>query len=185
MTETDTHTPENDRNSPYEPHYTHRSNGRGTLLIDRRLVGIGRIKRASGTRDPGTLARINAEISRLHQLGRRSTLRALSEGGLHPLALLHDASDPPQVSRRARKLYLYAMRAMPSGNIKIGTTAAPATRLSCIQSAAYEEIELLFAVPCERVDEMVAHGHLSSARIRGEWYRPTLEVLAWVEARSS
>jgi hypothetical protein len=99
-----------------------------------------------------------------------------------PLELIGDKpGEKPR--RKVTKLYLYAIRAEPSGTIKIGTTRHPQKRLNQIRSANHEQITLLFAISCEKVDELVVHGHLNPARIRGEWYRPTPEVLAWVERR--
>lgn len=65
------------------PHRT--SNGRGTFMLDRRFAGVGRIHRASGTNDARTLRAINAMLTRLFELGRIDTLRAMRSGDLHPL----------------------------------------------------------------------------------------------------
>lgn len=65
------------------PHRT--SNGRGTFMLDRRFAGVGRIHRASGTTDARTLRGMNAMLTRLFELGRLDTLRAIRTGDLHPL----------------------------------------------------------------------------------------------------
>lgn len=65
----------------------HRSNERGTLIIDRVFPGVGRIKRASGTRDPIALDQLNAILTELHAAGRHDILDGIRVGTV-PLAVL-------------------------------------------------------------------------------------------------
>jgi len=66
----------------------HRDRGQGTLVIDRQLRGVGRIKRASGTMNATVFRRINRALTALVDDGRLDLLRALRDGTITPLALL-------------------------------------------------------------------------------------------------
>jgi hypothetical protein len=58
----------------------HRSHGRGTFELDRLFDGIGRVRRASGTRDPDTFRAINAMLTVLYDRGRHDVLEAIRDG---------------------------------------------------------------------------------------------------------
>lgn len=63
----------------------YRDNGRGTLTIDRRLPGIGRLKIASGTTNTKMLRRLNGMLDALVAAGRLDVLRSLDERVVTPL----------------------------------------------------------------------------------------------------
>lgn len=66
----------------------HRSNQRGTLMIDRCFRGLGRIKRASGTRDARTLQEIDGMLTAFYSQGRHDLLVEIREGRLRPVTAL-------------------------------------------------------------------------------------------------
>ena len=61
----------------------HRDNQRGTLILDRRFPGVGRIKRASGTTDRSIFKSLNGMLDVLWNMGRVDLLRAIQERKLH------------------------------------------------------------------------------------------------------
>jgi integrase len=63
----------------------HRSGGRGTLIIDRRYHGVGRIKRASGTNEAKVFRKILDMLDEIAGAGRTDVLRDIRDGILHPL----------------------------------------------------------------------------------------------------
>jgi len=63
----------------------HRINGRGTLRVDRRFKGIGRIAKASGTNDPKAYAGILTMLGQLHSQGRFRVLEEIRDGVVSPL----------------------------------------------------------------------------------------------------
>jgi len=65
----------------------HRSHDSGTFVLDRWFGPVGRICRASGTRDRDVFARINLVLSEIYEMGRLDLLRALRDRVLHPLEL--------------------------------------------------------------------------------------------------
>lgn len=68
---------------------THRSNRRGSLMIDRRFPPpIGRIRRASGTTDRKVLQQVDGMLSTLQVQGRWDVLESVKDGTLKPLYVL-------------------------------------------------------------------------------------------------
>jgi hypothetical protein len=61
-----------------------------TLMIDRRYRGIGRIKRASGTKIPAVKRKLERMMEALHSEGRLDILRLIRDGKL-TLLEVHDA----------------------------------------------------------------------------------------------
>lgn len=63
----------------------HRSHGRGTPELDRVFDGVGRIRRASGTRDAETYRLMDAMLTTLYGQGRTDILEGIRDGKLKPL----------------------------------------------------------------------------------------------------
>ncbi len=183
----DSNTPITDRQDHDSGHDTpttpHRDGGHGTLIIDRCFGRVGRIKRASGTMDPDVLRAIKAKMVTLFQAGRIEPLVAVRDRQLHPLDLLGLEGRPVKrvSSALVAPIRLYIMRATPSGNLKIGITRHVDKRLQHIRSANYEAIELIKSVPATPQRERAVHAAFAGHRIRGEWFRPTPEILEWVK----
>jgi hypothetical protein len=68
--------------------------------------------------------------------------------------------------------WVYLIRAVSSGSLKIGHSNDPRRRLSNIQTAHTERLELLggFRAPVQA--ETYLHGVFASLRILNEWYKP-------------
>ena len=60
----------------------HQSNLRGSLMIDRVFRGVGRVKRATGTRNVKLFERFNAMLTDLYEGGRRDVLISIRDGRL-------------------------------------------------------------------------------------------------------
>lgn len=63
----------------------HKDNGRGTLVLDRRLPGVGRLKVASGTTSAQTFKRLNGMLDALVAAGRLDILRGIAARVVRPL----------------------------------------------------------------------------------------------------
>ena len=63
----------------------HKSGGKGTYLLDRRFPGIGRIRRATGTKNKVTFKAIDGMLSALWVNGRTDILGQIRDGVLHPM----------------------------------------------------------------------------------------------------
>lgn len=67
----------------------HRSNHRGSYLLDRMFGGIGRIRLASGTDDRRLFKQLDAMLTTLYAQGHHDTLRLLRDRKLKPAVLWH------------------------------------------------------------------------------------------------
>lgn len=67
-----------------------------------------------------------------------------------------------------------------AGPIKIGITHDVAARLRTLQVGSPYELTLLATVDGTVADEAALHLRLARDRMRGEWFRPTPEVIAVV-----
>ena len=56
------------------------NNGRGTLVIDKRIKGLGRLKKSSGTNDPSTYKKLLGMVETLQDSGRLDILRNIKNG---------------------------------------------------------------------------------------------------------
>ena len=67
--------------------------------------------------------------------------------------------------------------------IKIGHTTNLPQRLSALRTIHVEPLEVLFTFPGKKNVERELHKQFVSACITGEWFRPTPELLAYIEER--
>lgn len=153
-----------------------------TLQIDRRAGPVGRIQRSSGTYSRRLFREINQVITHLIQHGRWGPLEDLRDGRIRPVDLPQMWSAPYVKTEHLRECVIYIIRAVPSGNIKIGITDDVARRLRGLRAASYEELEVVSTFPGTGRAEKQIHAQLKASCIRGEWFRPTEEVLAWVDS---
>lgn len=76
-------------------------------------------------------------------------------------------------------IYVYFIQAGDaSGPIKIGVTNDPASRLSSLQTSCAEPLTLLRACPGSYEIEADLHVHFAAERLRGEWFLPTIDLMA-------
>ena len=156
------------------------SNGRGSLMLKRAYDGIGRIRRASGTTDPVMLANIIAALDALHDDNEMGVLERIRDGDIRPIDVLrHRHVEASPIVRRPQ--FVYVVRSEPSGNLKIGITADPKLRLSQMQVGAWETLALVLTIPGDPESEQSLHRRFRKHRIQGEWFRPSPEVLEWIE----
>lgn len=161
----------------------HRSNGYGTLVIDRLFGAFGRLRIASGTSDPGTLWKMNRALTALYRAGDLQTLEEVRARRISPRQLLEleiPLREAP-AEQAILAVHLYVFRSAASGNVKIGIAADVRRRLSVMRCHSWDEIELVTSRLSSREEEKAVHSLLASSRIRGEWYSPSPEVLSWIE----
>lgn len=79
---------------------------------------------------------------------------------------------------------VYFIRCDPgngTGPIKIGWTASIETRMRTLQRSNPYPLTLLGVVPGDASLEHQIHEAFASARIQGEWFRSTPELLAFID----
>jgi hypothetical protein len=79
--------------------------------------------------------------------------------------------------------YIYFIQSGEGGPIKIGRTRYdPIRRLKGMQTGSHETLHLRRVIPSPgEHGEKAIHALFATARIRGEWFWPTKEVLAFIE----
>ncbi|HEY1956720.1 MAG TPA: GIY-YIG nuclease family protein [Polyangiaceae bacterium] len=81
----------------------------------------------------------------------------------------------------AREDYVYFLQEGVDGPIKIGHGRCPDRRLRGCQSGNPRELRLLGYRPGYRRDERTLHLRFKRLRIRGEWFQPADELLAFIK----
>lgn len=77
--------------------------------------------------------------------------------------------------------YTYFVQCGVGGPIKIGFSLKPKSRVANLQTSHYEILTLLKVVP--GLDEKIVHYRFHSDCIRGEWFRPTPELMKFIESQ--
>jgi len=77
--------------------------------------------------------------------------------------------------------WLYFIQAGENGPIKIGVSEKPFVRLESLQTAHFEQLRLIGFAWAKLADERALHEHFAAHRIRGEWFTPAAEILAFAE----
>ena len=94
------------------------------------------------------------------------------------------AAQIAQIYRRALAItprtHLYAIQHGDGGPVKIGLARHPAQRLSELQIGNPVTLNGLAAWRCLPGDEADLHARFDAAHIRGEWFWPTPDLLAYV-----
>lgn len=77
---------------------------------------------------------------------------------------------------------IYFIRCTATGSIKIGLSANPWKRLSKMQSDSPGVLEMLGAEPGGADREAELHQRFAKDRLRGEWFRPSDEIVTYARA---
>lgn len=88
------------------------------------------------------------------------------------------ASPPPPAPRK--RTYVYFAQRGDNGPIKIGVSGNVKARVSALQTAVAEPMRLLASVVGTRAMEAEIHSHLHAHRLKGEWFNPAPELLAYI-----
>lgn len=66
------------------------------------------------------------------------------------------------------------------GYIKIGTARSVASRMASLQTASRQTLRLVASIPGDQSDEFALHARFETDRVRGEWFRPGSELMAFI-----
>ncbi len=75
---------------------------------------------------------------------------------------------------------IYFIQATVSGFIKIGYAIEPWNRIKQLQTGSSEPLTILKSIPGNKEREKEIQNFLIAHRIRGEWYKPDVEVLNFI-----
>jgi len=153
------------------------------VVLDHLAPGAEIVRRAAAPDFDAELARIKAL-----QPGERFRLVIEhDEPRCHCPGLTHEqckgfAADPclePE-SAGQRGGEVYFVRA-ETGQIKIGFSLAAWSRLEALQTGSPVRLQLLTTTPGDQALEHDLHRRFADARLHGEWFRPTPELIALIE----
>lgn len=76
--------------------------------------------------------------------------------------------------------WVYFIRAVQTGRIKIGFSSSPERRLKELEYGCPEDLELVTKIPGSFFREHDLHRQFAAHRARGEWFEPAPELLAYI-----
>ena len=84
------------------------------------------------------------------------------------------------------KGFVYFIEDIATGNIKIGFSTRPESRLRDLQTGCSGTLKLLLAIPGTKSDERDFHRRFYRDRIRedSEWFEPGISILEFIEGRT-
>lgn len=85
-----------------------------------------------------------------------------------------------QAPRAAPTSSVYFIREHPDGFIKIGVARDAAGRMKSLQTASARDLRLLGTIPGGRDVELRLHERFAGERVRGEWFKPSPRLLAYI-----
>lgn len=86
---------------------------------------------------------------------------------------------PPSVPEES---YVYFIRsASPVGELKIGTARNPRARRGQLQTGNPHRLDVLAVIPGGTQEETDLHKQFAHLHIRGEWYLPGDDLMAYIE----
>ena len=154
----------------------------GEILQWHDWCDIGLITRDRRTRPYEAMLRAFAQhLKEGKEPSKEADVRALQDE-LKDLVPLEES--PVRVRRTPPEGHLvYFVQVGRIGPIKIGTTMTPESRFSGMQTDNPFELNLLHTAPGDDVEEGILHGYFAKIRLRGEWFRPAPELLAFIASK--
>lgn len=90
--------------------------------------------------------------------------------------------DPPLIPK-SRESYVYFIQEWPRGNIKIGVAIDVEARLTLLQTGNSQELRVIGGIAGSYALERRIHDEFESAWVRGEWFKPTSELLFFIQRK--
>ena len=91
---------------------------------------------------------------------------------------INEAMESLRRPRPAYEVFIYFIQCASSGRIKIGSSADPWRRLTLLQTGCPTDLSIIHAFRAPRYVELdLQRKH----RIRGEWFDPAPEILAFID----
>lgn len=158
----------------------HRNKDGGTLVLDKRIPHLGRLKRATGTNDPETFRRIEAMVADCVRRKRWGVLEALQDGRLGLIELV--VPGPLRSFAPQRKVsWVYVIHRPATNEVKIGVSRCPRDRMATLQTGSSSPLVLLAKVRGAHSEEQMLHERFAAHRKSGEWFEASPEILEWAK----
>jgi hypothetical protein len=94
----------------------------------------------------------------------------------------HSTASYTGTAERVHDRIIYVVQFGAGTPLKIGSTSDIGARLSKMSVDHYHEPSMLYLAHGGFKEERALHARFAKHRVRGEWYRPDPEMLAWCEA---
>lgn len=75
---------------------------------------------------------------------------------------------------------IYFVQDSETSYIKIGFSEEPINRVRQLQTSSPGNLRLLFAMEGTMEDERELHGWFKNSKVRGEWFKPTSDILTHI-----
>ncbi len=85
-----------------------------------------------------------------------------------------------QIGSAPSHSFIYFVRPVGGGNIKIGVSVDPYERLETLQNGSPVKLELIGYVAGSIADEAAMHQRFARMRLHGEWFSPEGELLSFL-----
>ena len=95
-----------------------------------------------------------------------------------PPAELRDEEQSPK--RRGKIGYIYFIQSETGGSVKIGFATDPDKRLGGLQVGRTDTLRILGVIRSRRSKEGELHEQFAAHRVRGEWFKPAPEIIAYI-----
>jgi len=131
---------------------------------------------------------------RVHRYYRRTGVAIVGEPGTEEFARSYEAAKAAPVKliplkrkraprpRKAGVRYVYFVRCLTLGHVKIGSSTTPYVRFLNIKTACPDEVELLGVIADAGKPSLegMLHRRFHALRLRGEWFAGSDELLAFI-----
>lgn len=122
-----------------------------------------------------------AAMDMLNAIGVGELIREHAEFAANP----RDFPSPPEGSTcrkcgQATASLCYFIQQGNDGPIKIGIATDIRKRLWSLQTSTPAPLNLLATIPGKRETETALHAFYASEHLRGEWFRPSLRLMAYI-----
>tara|TARA_R100000995_G_scaffold44337_1_gene20816 strand:- start:198 stop:653 length:456 start_codon:yes stop_codon:yes gene_type:complete len=120
------------------------------------------------------------EFIKIHNEFRslRLNVAEIKEWAEHEFTKLYEIPQKYELDSKY-ECHIYFIRCLDS--VKIGYSKNPAMRLSALQTANPNKLELLYSFPSMKYREEEIHQELSHLRMSGEWFRYNEEIDAYIK----
>ena len=90
--------------------------------------------------------------------------------------------DDPDIKHKKLNSFVYFIQGENGGPIKIGLSQDVKKRLYALQIGHPDNLVVLVDIPGDEVVELEMHKKFDDCRLRGEWFKPTDRLLAFIKS---
>lgn len=132
--------------------------------------------------DKGKGIRLDGDqMDLLNAIGVGALLREALEFEINPRDFPDVVAVRCRTCRQAADPSVYFIQLGDAGPIKIGYSTTPVKRLWALQTSHPDTLAIRALLPGPQANEKTLHRFYEREHVRGEWYRPSLRLRAFIE----